>query len=238
MRNVWTITSRELQSYFVSPIAYAISALFLVLMGALFTLNLSFSQDASLRDTFNTMIFVLVLVSPALTMKLLAEEQRMGTIELLLTSPVQDWQVVLGKYLGALILFAVMLLLPTLYYVVLLFAFGSPDFAPIATSYLGMLLLGGSFLAIGVFASSLTQNQIIAFFACFVILLLLWIANAASSFGGVNRLTDALGYLAVTSHTDDFFRGVIDTTHIVYALSIIVVALFLATQTLQTRRWR
>ncbi len=238
MRNVWTITSRELQSYFVSPIAYAVSALFLVLMGALFTLNLSFSQDASLRDTFNTMIFVLILVSPALTMKLLAEEQRMGTIELLLTSPVSDWQVVLGKYLGALILYAVMLLAPTLYYVVLLLAFGSPDLAPIATSYLGMLLLGGAFLAIGVFTSALTQNQIIAFFASFVIMLLLWIANAASGFGGVNRLTDALSYLAFTAHTDDFFRGVIDTTHIVYTLSIIVVALFLATQTLQTRRWR
>jgi ABC-2 type transport system permease protein len=238
LRNVWTITLRELQSYFVSPVAYAVSALFLVLMGALFTLNISFSRDASMRDTFNTMVFILVLIAPGLTMKLLAEEQRMGTIELLLTSPIHDWQVVVGKYLGSLILFIVMLVVPTLYYVVLLVFFGPPDLGPIATSYLGVLLLGGSFLAIGVFTSSLTQNQIVAFFASWVILILLWIGNSISSVGGVNNLTNALSYLSITQHTDDFFSGVLDTTHIVYALSVIVVALFAATQVLQTRRWR
>ncbi len=238
MRNVWTITSRELKAYFVSPVAYAVSALFLVLMGALFTLNISYTRDASMRDTFGTMTFIALLIAPALTMKLLAEEQRMGTIELLLTSPVHDWQVVLGKYLGSLLLYVIMLLVPTLYYVLLLVFFGSPDLGPIATSYLGLLLLGGSFLAIGVFTSALTQNQIIAFFASWVILILLWIANAASGVGGISPLTDALSYLAVPQHMDDFFRGVLDTTHVVYGLSVIVVSLFAATQVLQTRRWR
>lgn len=238
MRNVWTITMRELKAYFVSPIAYAVSALFLVLMGALFTLNISFSREASMRDTFNTMVFILLLIAPALTMRLLAEEQRMGTIELLLTSPVHDWQVVVGKYLGSLILFLLMLVVPTLYYVVLLYFLGPPDFGPIATSYLGILLLGGSFLAIGVFTSSLTQNQIIAFLASWVILILLWIANAAGSFGGGSQLANAISYLSITQHMDDFFRGVVDTTNIVFALSVIAVALFAATQMLQTRRWR
>ncbi len=238
MRNVWTITLRELRSYFVSPVAYAVSALFLVLLGVLFYLNVSSVQQASMRETFNVMVFVLVLIAPGLTMKLLAEEQRMGTIELLLTSPVHDWEVVLGKYLGSLILFSVMLVAPTLYYVVLLVFFGPPDLGPIATGYLGVLLLGGSFLAIGVFTSSLTQNQIVAFFASWVILILLWIASSVGNVAPVNNLTDALSYISITRHTDDFFAGVLDTTHVVYALSVIVVALFAATQVLQTRRWR
>lgn len=238
MKNLWTITSRELKSYFVSPIAYVASAFFLVVMGYLFSLILINSQDASLRGTFSNMIFVLLLLAPALTMKLLAEEQRMGTIELLLTSPVHDWQVVVGKFLGSLILFIVMFLGPTLFYVLILKAFGTPDLGPILTGYLGVLLLGASFLAIGVFTSSLTQNQIIAYVIGFMILLLLWIADAGSNIAGAGAVSDALSYIAVTRHYDDFFRGVVDTTHIVYSLSVIAIPLFLATQVLQIRRWR
>lgn len=238
MKNVWTITSRELRAYFVSPIAYVVSALFLVAMGYLFSLILINSQDASMRGTFSNMTFVLLLLAPALTMKLLAEEQRMGTIELLLTLPVHDWQVVVGKFLGSLILFAVMFLGPTLYYILILSVFGTPDLGPITAGYLGILFLGAGFLAIGVFTSSLTQNQVIAYFAGLVILILLWIADAAGGLAGTGPLSNALSYLAITRHYNDFFRGVVDTTDIVYALSVIVVSLFLATQVLQTRRWR
>ncbi len=239
MRNVWTITARELKAYFASPIAYVVSALFLVAMGYLFALILISSQDASLRNAFSNMVFVLLLLAPALTMRLLADEQRMGTIELLLTSPIHDWQVVLGKFLGSFILFAIMFVGPTLYYVLILKVFGQPDFGPILTGYIGVLLLGASFLAVGVFTSSLTQNQVIAYIAGLVILLVMWLADAAgTSLAGTGPLANVLSYLAITGHYDDFFRGVVDTTHIVYSLSIVVISLFLATQVLQTRRWR
>jgi ABC-2 type transport system permease protein len=238
MKNIWAITLRELKAYFVSPIAYVVSALFLVTMGYLFALILISSREASLRNLFNNMIFVLLIMAPALTMRLLAEEQRLGTIELLLTAPVHDWQVVLGKFLGSFILFVVMLLAPTLYYVLILQVFGPPDYGPILTGYLGFVLIGAAYLAIGVFGSSLTQNQIIAFFISMVILLLLWIADASSSVFGVGALSDALTYLALPRHFTDLFRGVVDTTDIVYALSVVAIFLFLATQVLQTKRWR
>jgi ABC-2 type transport system permease protein len=238
MKNIWTITRRELKAYFASPVAYVVSALFLVAMGYLFALILQISRDASLRGLFQNMIFILLLLAPALTMRLLAEEQRMGTIELLLTSPVHDWQVVVGKFLGSLILYTVMLLGPTLYYVLILHVFGPPDYGPIATGYLGVLLLGASFLSVGVFTSALTQNQVIAYFAGLVILILLWIADAASNLAGTGAIADVLNYVAITRHYDDFFRGVVDTTDIVYSLSMIAVSLFAATQLLQMRRWR
>ena len=238
MKNVWTITWRELKTYFVSPIAYVVSALFLVAMGYLFALILVSSREASLRALFSNMVFVLLIMAPALTMKSLAEEQRMGTIELLLTSPVHDWQVVLGKFLGSFILFVVMLLAPTLYYVLILQMFGPPDYGPLLTGYLGFVLVGAAYLAIGVFGSSLTQNQVIAFFVGMVILLLMWIADAAGSVFGPGVLSDALTYIALPHHFNDAFQGVVDTTNIVYALSVVVIFLFLATQVLQTRRWR
>ena len=238
MKNVWTITSRELNSYFVSPIAYVVSAAFLLITGVLFSLIVTSSMDASLGGVFSNVTFILILVAPILTMKLLAEEVRMGTLELLLTSPVDDWQVVVGKYLGSLILFAVMLLAPTLLYVVFLIAFGQPDYGPILSGYLGVLLLGGAFLAVGVLASSLTQNQVVAGFLGIVILLLMWIADAMSRIVGGGAVGDALTYLSITQHYNDFLSGAIVTPNIIYPLSVIAVSLFIATQVLQTRRWR
>lgn len=238
MKNIWAITLRELKAYFVSPIAYVVSALFLIAMGYLFALILINTREASLRNLFSNMIFVLLIVAPALTMRLLAEEQRMGTIELLLTSPVHDWQVVVGKFLGSFILFVVMLLAPTLYYVLILHVFGPPDYGPILTGYLGFVLIGAAYLAVGVFGSSVTQNQIIAFFVGLVILLLLWIADAAGGVFGPGAVSDALTYIALPRHFNDLFRGIIDTSDIIYALSIVAIFLFLATQVLQTKRWR
>jgi ABC-2 type transport system permease protein len=238
MKNVWTITLRELNSYFVSPIAYVVSAAFLLITGVLFSLIVTSSMQASLSGAFGNITFILILVAPILTMKLLAEEVRMGTLEMLLTSPVDDCQVVVGKYLGSLILFAVMLLAPTLLYVVFLVAFGQPDFGPIFSGYLGVLLLGGAFLAVGVFASSLTQNQVVAGFLGIVILLLMWIADAMIQIVGGGAVGNALTYLSITQHYNDFLSGTIATQNIIYPLSVIAVSLFIATQILQTRRWR
>jgi len=238
MKNLWTITWRELRAYFASPLAYILSAAFLALTGVFFGFDLYFSREASLRGIMVTVLFILLLLAPALTMRLLAEEQRMGTLELLLTSPVHDWQVVVGKFLGSLIMFIVMMILPTLYYVVILIAFGPPDYGPLLTSYLGLILFGASFLSIGVFTSSLTQNQVVAFFIGMAILIVLWVADAFASLLGAGLSGTVFGYITVTRHYGDFFRGVINTTDVVYALSIIAISLFLATQVLQTRRWR
>ncbi len=236
MANIWTITWRELKAYFVSPLAYILSAAFLALSGFFFALDLSYGRQATIP--FTTILFIFLLLGPALTMRVLAEEQRMGTLELLLTSPVHDWQVVVGKFLGSFILFAAMLVAPTLYYVLIITVFGPPDYGSLATSYLGFLLLGASFISIGVFASSLTQNQVIALFIGMVIAIIMWVADAFSAVLGSGIVTDVFNYLVITRHYRDFFRGVIDTTDVVYALSVIAVSLFLATQVLQTRRWR
>jgi ABC-2 type transport system permease protein len=238
MSNIWTITVRELKSYFVSPIAYITSAFYLLVVGALFAAILSASADSSLRPLFSNITFIVLLIAPALTMRLLADERRMGTIELLFTAPLHDWQIVIGKYLGALILYLTMFILPTVYYFVILRMFGSPEIGPTLTGYLGVFLLGASFLAVGVFTSSLTQNQIIAWLGGFAILILLWIADALASWAGYSPIRDTLTYLAITRHYDNFLRGVIELTDLLYPLSLIAVFLFLTTQLLQSRRWR
>jgi ABC-2 type transport system permease protein len=171
-------------------------------------------------------------------MRLLADERRMGTIELLFTAPLHDWQIVIGKYLGALILYLTMFVLPTVYYFVILRVFGQPEIGPTLTGYLGVFLLGASFLAVGVFTSSLTQNQIIAWLGGFAILILMWIADALGSWAGYGAVRDTLTYLAITRHYDNFLRGVIELTDLLYPLSLIAVFLFLTTQLLQSRRWR
>jgi ABC-2 type transport system permease protein len=238
MRNVWTITWRELRAYFASPLAYVLSAAFLAISGVFFGFDIYFSRDASMRNLLVTIVFVFLLLAPALTMRLLAEEQRMGTLELLLTAPVHDWQVVVGKFLGSLILYLVMFVLPMLYYVIILTVFGPPDYGPIITGYAGLFLLGAAFLSVGVFASSLTQNQVIAAVVSMVILIVLWVADAFTNLLGTGVVSDVFSFLSIGRHYSDFFRGVVNSTDIIYALSVIAVSLFLATQVLQTRRWR
>lgn len=235
MNAVFAIAQRELKSYFASPVAYVVTALFLVMSGYLFSAILVQSQEASMRFIMQNLSVIFLFIMPFLTMRLLAEEQRTGTVEILLTNPVRDHEVVLGKFLGATIFFIVMLVF-TLYYPFLLITYGNPDRGPIMSGYLGLLLQGMAFLAIGLFASSLTQNQIIAAVLTFTVLLVLWLAEAASNILGA-PMRDILRYLSITSHFQDFPRGVIDTAHIVYFLSLVVGSLFLATLSLQTRRW-
>ena len=236
MRNTLAIAERELKAYFVSPIAYVLTALFLLISGYLFSVILLNTNEASLRYLVSNLSVIWLFITPALTMRLLAEEARSGTIELLLTNPVRDVEVVLGKYLGVLGLLLVMLAF-TLYYPALLFIFGNPDRGPMVAGYLGVILQAAAFLAVGLLASSLTQNQIVAAVLTFAILLIMWLSESVANFIG-KPAGDVMRYLSVTSHSQDFARGVIDTTHVVYFLSIVAAALFLTFLSLQTRRWR
>jgi len=236
MRSVLAIAGRELRSYFASPIFYVVTAAFLVVTGYLFTLILFYSREASLRGVFANMSILLIILGPALTMRLLAEEHRTGTIELLLTSPVRDFEVVLGKFLAGVGLLLAMLAI-TLYYPLLLFLYGSPEKGSIIGGYVGVILLGAVFIAIGLFASSLTANQIVAAVLTFMMLLLLWLIGAAGDFASP-PLADIFRYMAVDTYYSDFTRGVVDTKAVVYYLSVVAVFLFATVRSLETRRWR
>jgi ABC-2 type transport system permease protein len=169
-------------------------------------------------------------------MRLLAEEQKLGTLELLLTSPVRDWEVVLGKYIASLIIL-IATLAATLYYVIMIYAFGEPDSGPVMSAYLGMILYGAAALAIGMLASSLTSNQIVsAVLGMGTLLILTFIDTLGMRLGGVTG--DIILEISMRTHFGDFARGIVDTSHIVYYLSMIAVFLFLAVRSVETRRWR
>lgn len=236
MKNTYSIALKEVRSYFASPIAYVVTAVFLVITGYFFAFNIVNAQEATIRGFLFPGSFVLLLLSPILTMRLLAEEQKMGTLELLLTSPVRDSEVIFGKYLATLLIYAVMLAL-TLYYPVMLFLFGDPDVGPLLSGYLGIFLLGAACMAAGLMASSVTANQIVSAVIGFGVLILLWVINGAAGFlTGVPK--DVVNYLSMPDHFGDFASGIIDTKHVIYYLSLTALFLFLAVRSLETRRWR
>jgi ABC-2 type transport system permease protein len=241
MQNILVIAKRELNSYFVSPIAYVAIAVYLVVAGFIFWLEITSmalgGAPPSLQGQFSTMAFLWLIFAPPLTMRLLAEEQRMGTLEILLTSPVRDWEVVLGKFaasLGVLLLTIVI----TLAYGLILMSYGNPDLGPMAAGYLGLFLTGGALLSIGVLASAVTQNQVVAAVFAFVINLLLWVISAAGQAASSSTVTQVLNQLGFFEHTLNFWRGVIDTNDIVYFVSVMALTLFIAARVLETRRWR
>ena len=236
MRTALVIARREILAYFISPIAYMVSAVFLLIAGYLFSLILIQSQQATMEGLFFNIMVVLIFVVPLLTMRLLADEQKTGTIEILLTAPVRDWEVVLGKYLAAMGMFGVMLAC-TLYFPFILWRVGgSPDWGPILTGYLGLLLLTSAMMAIGTLTSAVTENQIVAAVLGFGILLLLWLIDAAGNIatGSASVLT----YLSLPTHYNDFARGAINLEDVVYYLSVTIGSLFIATRMLETRRYR
>jgi ABC-2 type transport system permease protein len=248
------IAGKELRGYFVSPIGYVLVGFYALLFGWFFYTLVAFFERQSMQMSaggpgsamnVNQMLVapllmnatvIMLLVFPLITMRTYAEEKRSGTIELLLTSPLTDWQIILGKFLGALGLYAVMLAV-TLVHVAILFVFGTPEWKPIATGYLGLLLMGGSFLSLGLFISSLTKNQIVAGMITFSVFLLLWVINWVSTFVGPTMQT-VLNYLSITEHFDDFAKGIIDTKHVVYYLSFIAAGLFLTMKSVDSERWR
>ena len=238
MRNTLAIARRELKAYFLSPMAYVVSAIYLAVMGGFFGFVLYYSQEATLRYVFLNAIplLFLVLVSQILTMRLLSDEQRQGTLELLLTSPIRDWEVVVGKYLASLGAFGAMLLL-TIYFPITLLRVGNPDVGIMISSYLGYILLSASMLAIGVFTSALTQNQIVAAVIGIGITLLLWLSGAVTDLVG-SGVGEVFSYLPIFDHFTDFVTGIVDTSHIIYYLSLIGFFLFLATRVVESRRWK
>lgn len=236
MRNVLTITQRELKSYFVSPLAYVVTALFLVLSGYLFALILANQKEASLTGLLSNVSVLFLFIVPAISMRLLAEEQRTGTIELLLTHPVQEWEVAVGKFLASFMLLLVMLGL-TLVYPMFLALYGDPDRGPILTGYLGVTLQAAAFLSLGLWASSVTQNQIIAAIMAFGLILILWLSDSLGQFLG-GTLGAIVSYVSVTNHFNDFTRGVINTKDVVYHLTLVAAGIALTTVSLQSRRFR
>jgi ABC-2 type transport system permease protein len=236
MSNVWAVATRELRSYFLSPMAYLVIAFFLFGAGLLFGLIVESSREASLRGLISNVSVLFLFVVPMISMRLLAEEQRTGTIELLLTNPVQEWQIVVGKFLASILLVLVMVGL-TLLYPLFLFVFGNPDRGPILTGYVGVMLQAAAFLAVGLWASSLTENQIIAAVLAFIFLLVLWLSdNLGQSLGGT--VGSIVSYTSVINHFQDFPQGVINTKDVIYYLSMVAAGLVLSTLSLQSRRYR
>ena len=247
MTKILAIVRRELIAYFSSPLAYIVLTAFLLMQGYIFSIIVSFLNNpmtqamTPLRLFFGGTVFFwlfLLFTVPVITMRLLAEERRSGTIEVLLTSPVTEGQVIAGKFLAAL-LFYVVLWLPTVIYVALLKQHSSIDLQPVAAGYVGVLLIGFLFLAVGTFTSTLTNNQLIAAIIAFAALIALFsIGLVEQLLVSSSVIRDALGYMNLWTHMDDYAKGIIDTRHVVYELSVGLLFLFLAAKSLEVKKWR
>lgn len=240
MRNVATLAQRELGAYFLSPIAYAVTAIFLFTSGLAFGLGTFHTGgEASLRSLFDDwMILILVVVLPMLTMRLLSEELRSGTIETLLTAPITEVEIVLGKFLGAL-LFYLILLATLLLYPILLWKFSTDlDFKLLTCHYIGLILLGSLYIAAGLFFSALSKHQVVAVLLSFALLSLLTFASFKLSEQLQGWLKVLLQQVTIITHYQDFVRGMIDLNHVVFFLSTTGFFLFLTVKRLEMRRWQ
>jgi ABC-2 type transport system permease protein len=233
MSNILPIFKRELRAYFTSPVAYIVITVFLLICGWFFSTSLFVVGQASLRNVFQIIPFVLTFFVPAITMRLLAEERKSGTFELLSTMPVSDIEIVLGKYLAAFVLLAVALLC-TITYAITVRALGPADVGVIFAGYVGLLLLGAGYLAIGILASSLTENQIVAFIVAFSIIFVLSLVDKVLLFVPA-KLASLFEYLSAEYHFNNIARGVLDSRDLVYYGSLIVLGLFFAGRALQRR---
>jgi ABC-2 type transport system permease protein len=252
---IWPIFKKEMRLYFTSPVAYVVLAVFLVIAGYFFysifnffamasmqaAMNPQMARDLTvtesvLRPLFSNISVILLLLIPLVTMRLFAEERRSGTIELLLTYPVRDGAVLLGKYLAAVVLYVIMLAF-TLVYPALLAYFARVEWGPLLTGYLGLVLMGATFLSVGLFASSLTENQIVASLITFGVLLIFWVLGwSADAVGG--SWGKVLSDLSILEHYDAFAKGILDTKDVIYYLNFTALALFLTLRSLEARRWK
>src|SRR3954465_880189 len=256
MSNILAIAQKELKSYFASPIAYIVIGLWALLYGYFFAAILHFFVQQSLqmsqfgmqgpqtmnvnqqliRPLLQNVLILILFLLPMVTMRAYSEEKRSGTIELLLTSPLTDFEIILGKFFGAMALYTVMLAV-TLIHLGLLFVYGHPEWKPIFTAYIGLLLMGGCFISLGLFISSLTRNQIVAGMVTFAVFLLLWVITWMRSAAGPppGKGTHSLSSGALYA---DFGKGVLDTTHFIYCESFITFGLFLTAKSVDSERWR
>jgi len=252
MRTIFAITRKELEQYFASPIAYVVVSIFMVLSGIFFFLYLKYYlqnatmsgamgqenmevSQAIMRPFFANIAFFFLIIFPMLTMRQVAEEKKLGTYELLMTSPVTISQLVLGKFLGTLAFMgSIMVLIAT--YPIVLFIFGHPDIGPILTGFLGLFLLGGAFLAVGMFCSSVTESQIVAAVLGFVFWLVFWIINFLTSadtwYGKV------LQYVSIYQRFEDFTKGIVNLSDVFYYVSFAFFGLFVTGLVLQSQRWK
>jgi ABC-2 type transport system permease protein len=234
-QNIRPIFRRELRSYFNSPVAYVVIVVFLAIVGWFFTSTLFLNNVASMRGVFDLVPWALLIFVPAITMRLLAEEKKSGTLELLTTKPVTDAEIVLGKFLAAWVLLAAALV-PTLVYLITMMSLGSIELGPVVAGYVGLLLMGGAYIAIGIFTSSLTENQIIAFIASFLIVLGLFLLDKVLFFFPAS-LASTLEFIAIDYHFSNIARGVIDSRDLIYFASLLGFSLLLATVSLERRKW-
>ncbi len=255
MGNIWTIFKRDLKGYFSSPIAYVVIGLFLIVTGIFFYLLLSsflqysyavmMQQRGGMAVNVNLMMIrpfllnmsvIVLFVIPMITMRSFSEEKKSGTVELLLTSPLTTTQIVFGKFLATYLLYFVMVAV-TFLFMVFLFIWGKPAFWPIFLGYCGILLMGGGLVALGNFISSLTENQIVAAVGTFGATMLLWVIGFAGDLSG-KVLGEIFRYLSIVNHFEDFSKGVFDTSHLVYYLSLSFLMLFLTYQSIESSKWR
>ncbi len=257
MKNSLTIAGKELAGYFLQPVAYVVMSVFLLLGGFFFFALLRYFEvmltaysamqnpevlqhlnlnDRVIEPMLHNLAIVLVILVPAITMRSFAEEKRSGTYELLLTAPIRTGEIVAGKFIAAAAFMLIMIGLAGIFPLILL-AFGNPEVGVMFAGYLGLLFLAISFVSIGLFTSSLTQNQIIAAITCFGTLLMLFVISWPAQAGG-GPLSGLLHYLSLPEHFAQMVTGIIDTRDIVYFLSVIFVALFLTQRSVESARWR
>jgi len=255
VKNALLITKRELGSFFSSPIFYVITTVFLCLYSFIFINLLSYFNTISFQAkaappeeismsvnewvievSFQNMSVILLLMIPVITMRSFSEEQKNKTIQLLLAAPLSLWEIVAGKFLACMGVVALMLIISS-YNIIFILLLGTPEIGPILTGYLGILLMSGCFISAGILASSLTKNQVIAAVLAFGFALFAWIIGWAAQSVGPG-LGEILEYLSLVSHLDNFLKGILDSSDIIYYLSIIAFFLFLAHRVLDSRRWR
>jgi ABC-2 type transport system permease protein len=235
MRIVFAIARKELFSYFTSPMAYVVATFYLGITSLLFVLYVSSGRaDADMGGIIHTMVFLTLMMAPVITMALIAQERNLGTIETLLTRPIRDLQVVAGKYLAALALY-LMVILVSFIYPIIMSRYGALDWPSVFVGFLGLFLVGAAFLAIGLFASSLTSNQIAAAILSTFLLLVFWLIGWISTAVGTG-VGDLLKQLSIYENVQDFVKGIFDTKPLLFFLSLIFFFLFLTVRSLETRR--